>query len=130
MLAHQVLHVALHHAPRFLELRRQLGDVDLELFNVCADAIVNSTLKHLSWLELPPRAVMLEDLLSKALGIQQDAQSALLEWDLESLYRAIDDRRLFWKPAIDSGAGAGEAPAAIAQLWKLSAEQTGLHDCG
>ena len=56
LVAHQVLHVALRHAPRYLELRRQLGDVDLELFNICADAIVNSTLKHLSWLEIAPEA--------------------------------------------------------------------------
>jgi predicted metal-dependent peptidase len=93
LVAHQVLHVALRHAPRYLELRRQIGDVDLELYTVCADAIVNSALAHLSWLELAPETVLLEDLLGKVLGIQQEASSALLEWDLERLYRAIDDRR-------------------------------------
>jgi predicted metal-dependent peptidase len=115
LVAHQVLHVALRHAPRYLALRRQLGDVDLELFNVCADAIVNSALRHLSWLELHPKALMLEDLLSKVLGIQQDAQAALAEWDLERLYRAIDDRR----PAAgsqnatgrDTGENASRAPS-------------------
>jgi len=103
LVAHQVLHVALRHAPRFVALQRQLGDVDLELFNVCADAIVNSALNHLSWLELHPRALLLEDLLGKVLGTPQDAQSALLEWDLERLYRAIDDRR----PATASQPGTG-----------------------
>jgi len=92
MVAHQVLHVALRHAPRYIELRRQLGDVDLELFNICADAIVNSALAHLSWLELETGAVLLEDLLGKVLGIRENGEKALLEWDLERLYRAIDDR--------------------------------------
>lgn len=94
LVAHQVLHVALRHAPRFIALRRQQGDVDLELFNICADAIVNSTLRHLSWLELHPKAVLLEDLLLKTLGIETEPSAALLAWDLERLYRAIDDRRM------------------------------------
>lgn len=93
LVAHEVLHVALRHAPRYLELRQQQGDVDLELFNICADAIVNSSLKHLSWLEMAPEAVLLEDLLAKVLGAREDPVKALLEWDLERLYRAIDDRR-------------------------------------
>ncbi len=92
LVAHQVLHVALRHAPRYIELHRQLGDVDLELFNICADAIVNSALAHLSWLELETGAVLLEDLLAKVLGVRENGEKALLEWDLERLYRAIDDR--------------------------------------
>lgn len=92
LVAHEVLHVALRHAPRFLELREQIGDVDLELFNICADAIVNSTLSHLSWLELPS-PVLLEDLLATALQVHQDLERSLLEWDLERLYRAVDDRQ-------------------------------------
>jgi hypothetical protein len=35
-----------------------------ELYNICADAIVNSALSHLSWLELPRGSVRLEDLLA------------------------------------------------------------------
>jgi predicted metal-dependent peptidase len=92
LVAHQVLHVALRHAPRYLALQRQLGEVDLELFNICADAIVNSALSHLSWLELEPQAVRLETLLAKTLSIHADPDQALLEWDLERLYRAVDDR--------------------------------------
>lgn len=90
--AHEVLHIALRHPQRFLELRHLVGDVDLPLFNRCADAIVNSTLGHLSWLQLPSKAVTLESLLATALGIKQVAEAALLEWDVERLYRAIDDR--------------------------------------
>lgn len=91
--AHEVLHVALRHAQRGLELRALIGDVDLRLFNICADAIVNSTLAHLGWLTLPARAVQLEQLLAQALGVEQAPEVALLEWDVERLYRAIDDRR-------------------------------------
>lgn len=90
--AHAVLHVALRHPQRLLELRRLTGDVDPELYNVCADAIVNSALGHLSWLELPAGSARLEDLLATALDLRASAEKALLEWDLERLYRAIDDR--------------------------------------
>ena len=92
LIAHAVLHVVLRHPQRCLGLQALLGDVDLRLFNTCADAIVNSTLAHLTWLRLPPGAVMLERLLADALGIHQTAEAALLEWDVERLYRAVDDR--------------------------------------
>lgn len=93
LVAHEVLHVALRHPQRMLALRRLVGDVDPELYNICADAIVNSALSHLGWLELPPGSVRLEDILSASLGIRQSTEAALLEWDLERLYRAVDDRR-------------------------------------
>ncbi len=91
--AHEVLHVALRHAQRYLELHARLGDADVELFNICADAIVNSTLAHLAWLTLPANAVRLEQLLVRTLAIEQPAEQALLAWDVERLYRAVDDRR-------------------------------------
>lgn len=90
--AHQVLHVALRHVARYQALQRLLGDVDLQLYTTCADAIVNSALGHLAWLELPPRAVRLEQILADALQIDQPVEAALLAWDVERLYRAIDDR--------------------------------------
>ena len=91
--AHEVLHVALRHPQRFVAVQQLTGDADLGLFNRCADAIVNSALAHLGWLALPAGAVQLDALLSSALAIQQDTEAALLEWDVERLYRAIDDRR-------------------------------------
>lgn len=91
--AHEVLHVAQRHAQRFLDLQRLIGDADLKLFNVCADAIVNSTLAHLGWLRLPAHAVLLDRLLASTLGIEQDLEASLLQWDVERLYREIDDRR-------------------------------------
>jgi predicted metal-dependent peptidase len=92
LVAHAVLHVALRHPQRFLELQARLGDADLQLFNACADAIVNSTLAHLAWLELPEGAVDLVTLLRNALAIDAPPETALLEWDVERLYRTLDDR--------------------------------------
>lgn len=91
--AHEVLHIALRHPQRFLDLQHRLGDADLQLFNLCADAIVNSTLDHLSWLQLPTKAVTIDQLLAAEVGMQKNVEAALLEWDVERLYRAIDDRR-------------------------------------
>ena len=98
LVAHQVLHIALRHAPRYLALRRQLGDVDLPLFNICADAVVNSALDHLGWLELDegPR---LERLLAQVLDVHLNVEKALLDWDVERLYRAIDDREPLASPS-------------------------------
>jgi predicted metal-dependent peptidase len=92
LVAHEVLHVALRHPQRYLDLRIMLGDVDLKLFNVCADAIVNSALSHLSWLQLPKSSIYLDQLLKSVLSIDQTAENSLLQWDVERLYRAVDDR--------------------------------------
>ncbi len=104
--AHEVLHVALRHPQRYLALRARIGDVDLQLFNRCADAIVNSTLEHLSWLELPGKSVRLDRLLDGAKIEHGGVAKALLEWDVERLYRAIDDRR----PQEDRAAGRNDDP--------------------
>jgi Putative metallopeptidase domain/VWA-like domain (DUF2201) len=93
LVAHEVLHIALRHPQRLRELGQLLGDVDAQLFNICADAIVNSALGHLGWLRLPAGGVVLERLLTTTLGGQHDAETALLAWDVERLYRAIDDRQ-------------------------------------
>jgi predicted metal-dependent peptidase len=91
--AHGVLHIGLRHVQRYHALQQQLGDVDLKLYNTCADAIVNSTLGHLGWLQLPAGGLQLPTLLAQALGREQGVEAALLEWDVERLYRAVDDRR-------------------------------------
>lgn len=92
--AHQVLHIALRHAQRRAELRQRLGDVDAQLFNLCADAIVNSALDPLRWLALPPTAPRLEQVLGAVLGLAGvSPEAALAHWDVERLYQAVDDRR-------------------------------------
>ena len=98
LVANAVLHVALRHPQRLDDLRQRLGDVDAKLFGVCADAIVNSALGHLGWLRLPATAVLLESLLASTLGGTHPPEAALLEWDVERLYLAIDDRREPWPP--------------------------------
>lgn len=90
--AHAMLHLALRHVPRFDALQRRLGDVDLDLYNRCADAIVNAALSPLGWLVLPEGSVSLEGIVHEVLGLDQTREAALLEWDVERLYRAVDDR--------------------------------------
>lgn len=106
--AHGVLHVALRHPQRWVEMRQRIGDVDTRLFNTCADAIVNSSLAHLPWLALPPGAVRLHTLLKATLGDPCDEPQALAEWDLERLYRAMDDRAA---PQPGSGTAASGHPS-------------------
>jgi hypothetical protein len=101
LVAHEVLHVALRHPQRRAELERLLGDVDPQLFNICADAIVNSTLSHLTWLALPAGAVFLDQLLERVLGLRESVEKSLLEWDVERLYRVVDDR----SPPVPSSKG-------------------------
>ncbi len=92
--AHAVLHIALRHAQREAALRARGIDVDARLFNLCADAIVNSALAPLAWLALPPRALRLEAVLASVLELGAvDADTALAEWDVERLVLALDDRR-------------------------------------
>ncbi len=110
--AHEVLHIALRHPQRYLDLQHRLGDADLQLFNLCADAIVNSTLDHLSWLQLPARAVTIDRLLAAEVGMKKGVEAALLEWDVERLYRAIDDRR----PQAQGGKRDGPRAASVRAL--------------
>jgi predicted metal-dependent peptidase len=92
LVAHQVLHIALRHPARYLDLQALIGQVDLQLYNICADAIVNSSMATLDWLQLPPGALTLERLLAQTLDQTTTAEAALLVWDVEALYRAMDDR--------------------------------------
>ncbi len=92
LVAHAVLHVALRHPQRRAALHALTGDVDMDLFRVCADAIVNSTIDQLAWLSLPRGSVKLDVLLNAALAISEPVEKSLLDWDVERLYRAIDDR--------------------------------------
>lgn len=92
LVAHQILHVALRHVAREKALRERLGSVDPELFGVCADAIVNSSLSHLQWLELPTGSITLDKVLLHVMGIDEPVDLSLHQWSTETLYRAIDDR--------------------------------------
>ncbi len=132
LVAHEVLHIALRHPQRYLELAQRLGAVDLSLFNLCADAIVNSTLGHLSWLQLSPTAVYLEQLLALTTSRGEPVEKSLLEWDVERLYQALhvqpdkskDGSRAAHLRALGSAADADLRPAPGAQAApELEAEQ-------
>jgi hypothetical protein len=90
--AHAVLHVALRHVPRREALRARLGQVDAQLWNLCADAVVHSALAHLRWLERPAGIADLPALLDQVLERTEPEEAALLRWDVERLYLACDDR--------------------------------------
>ncbi|MEM9304309.1 MAG: VWA-like domain-containing protein [Pseudomonadota bacterium] len=108
--AHEVLHVAFRHVARMHAVRDRVGEVDEQLFNACADAIVNATLAHLTWLSLPARAVTLDAVLDRALKVREPVEKSLLAWDVERLYRAIDDRQRPMRPVSgseDEGDGDG-----------------------
>ncbi|MEM6640561.1 MAG: VWA-like domain-containing protein [Pseudomonadota bacterium] len=103
--AHAILHVAFRHSARREALRSSLGNLDDALFNVCADALINSTLSHLEWLQLPDGAFGVDTLLLRAMGEQTTADAALMRYDVESLYRLIDDRR----PVSSAGRDRGQS---------------------
>lgn len=109
--AHQVLHVALRHVARWQAWQRLRGDVDAELFNLCADAIVNSALAHQAWLDLPPDAPRLQTVLAAALHQDSRDEDALRLWDVERLYDAVDDRRDAASGRRNSRNGEGQADA-------------------
>ncbi|PZX57251.1 vWA domain-containing protein [Cereibacter changlensis] len=100
--AHQVLHIALRHAPRALAMRGRFGDrFDEELFNIACDAILNQTLVQAGH-ALPRPVVLLADLLKAALP----GETALTGWDVERLYiRLMAD-------AGKGGKGGGEGKTA------------------
>lgn len=93
LVAHATLHLALRHPQRRALLAATLGQVDPVLFNLCADALVNTMLGHIDWLTLPAGSVCLETLLAEVMGQRCTAEQALIEWDVERLYRQIDDRQ-------------------------------------
>jgi len=113
-LAHAVLHVALCHPQRFQALREAGAQPDLALYGICADAIVNSALGHLGWLRLPAAAVRLPQLLADCLGETTEDAAALANWDVERLYRAIDDRRVEADRVVRDGKRAARARALAA----------------
>ncbi len=87
--AHHILHVALRHSLRLGDLQRRLGaGFDADLYNLAADALVNEALLQADH-ALPRPAVVLTDLLGRALGQDVTAAEALAEWDVDRLYFAL-----------------------------------------
>lgn len=57
---HEILHIALCHPSRSVELeKRELHNFNAPLFNIAADAIINGSLEKLTGLQIPPDACTL-----------------------------------------------------------------------
>lgn len=61
---HEILHVALRHPNRFLNLEKQDCDFNPQLLNLAADAVINKALKNLTGLATPSGAWTLERIWS------------------------------------------------------------------
>jgi predicted metal-dependent peptidase len=112
--AHHVLHIALRHGPRGAALRVRLGpDYDPEVFNLAADAILNTTLL-LAGFGLPRPCPVLPELLRAALDEERPAREALVIYDAETLYvrLAARGRRDGRAPVGRPEGGASEAQVA------------------
>lgn len=57
---HEILHIALCHPNRFLNLEKQDVGFDPNLLNIAADAIINKSLENLTGLKIPATAWTLE----------------------------------------------------------------------
>ncbi|MEL6522339.1 MAG: VWA-like domain-containing protein [Pseudomonadota bacterium] len=100
--AHEILHVALQHAPRSRQLAERLGpEFSSQIFNIAADALVNAALVRAGYV-LPNPHVSLKDVLCDIVGSGLSPTEALKQFDVESLYRAIAD-------AVEAGEAAASA---------------------
>jgi hypothetical protein len=69
--------------------------------------------------------VYLDRLLAHALDLRQDVETALLEWDVERLYRAVDDRRDAEGPQQSGSGGAKSAKGGESGADKKGPQQAG-----
>ena len=120
--AHHVLHVALRHGPRMGAMAARLGDgFDAPLFGLAADALVNAALVQAGY-GLPRPAVVLDDLLTRALGLP-GGPAALADWDAERLYLRLAGQGGGRGAA---GEGGGKAPAPAAEEARRIAAEAGF----
>lgn len=88
VLAHHVLHVALRHSARALEMSERLGPAfNATLYNLASDAIVNEVLLQ-GGHALPRPAVRASELLAAVTG-PDHAGEVLAQWDTDRLYLAL-----------------------------------------
>ncbi|MFZ3582367.1 DUF2201 family putative metallopeptidase [Loktanella sp. DJP18] len=86
--AHHILHVALRHPARLADLQGRYGMAcDADIFNLAADALVNTVLEGADH-ALPRPAVTLASLKAEGLPLATD----LADWDVERLYFALMPR--------------------------------------
>jgi hypothetical protein len=64
ILLHELLHVALAHPARALELKKRCQDFNERLYNIACDAIINAALDGIRGIRAPGSAVTLEKVLT------------------------------------------------------------------
>lgn len=87
VLGHHILHIALRHEVRMLDLQgRFAGQFSGQTYTLCADAIINECLIR-GGHALPRPAVLLGDLVARVMPEEEPAaHDPLAVWDLERLY--------------------------------------------
>lgn len=87
VLGHHILHIALRHEVRLLDLQARFSDrFSAATYTLCADAIINECLVR-GGHALPRPAVLLGDLVARVLPEEETTPHDLLSvWDLERLY--------------------------------------------
>jgi predicted metal-dependent peptidase len=88
---HELLHVALAHPTRMRELAKRQRDFDPLLYNLAADALINSSLEKAVGLSAPAGAVMLQPLLTslELWPPYARVEEEIRKWSSEALYLAL-----------------------------------------
>ncbi|MFK7744121.1 MAG: VWA-like domain-containing protein [Roseobacter sp.] len=90
LLGHHVLHIAFQHEARMITMQERFGGTfDPILFNLCADALINSCLiaaQH----AIPRPAVTLENTLPPT-STENTQHIQLADWDVEKLFLTFNE---------------------------------------
>lgn len=95
IILHELLHVALAHPARGLELGRRTEDFDAQLYTFSCDAIINAALDGAPGVRAPGIAVTLKKLLAP-LGYWKDDDrpaEVVRQYSSESLYHLLSKNR-------------------------------------
>jgi hypothetical protein len=93
ILLHELLHVALAHPARTMEMMKRCQDFDPHLYNIACDAIINASLGDIRGILAPDKSVSLERVLTLIGQWKKgdDVAQAVRRWSSEALYYAMID---------------------------------------
>jgi hypothetical protein len=124
--AHHVLHIAFRHGPRAASLAGRLGGgFAPDLFNLAADAILNTTLIAAGH-ALPRPCITLDGVLAEALGEKRPDPDALSRTDVETLYLRLSAGRTTTATRGRATTGDGAAPQEAAERARAHALKRGF----
>lgn len=86
--AHNIMHIIFCHAERMNKLMDTVG-FSKEVWEFCADAIINETLNQHAIFKLLDDVPKLTDALNDYLNINLQPKEALRDWNTERLYKEI-----------------------------------------